>query len=68
MEEKLQLTEKPQEAVFLASYGWAGGMGEAVLDPQTWTIRFFNSLPIFVDSDVVRKLVEISCRTNGVGN
>jgi len=58
MKEKFELTEKPQEAVFLASYGWTGGMGEAVLDPQTWTIRFFKDLPIFVDSEVVRKLAE----------
>jgi hypothetical protein len=58
MDETLQLTEKPQEAVFLASYGWTGGMGEAVLDPKTWTITFFKDLPIFVDSERVRKLIE----------
>jgi hypothetical protein len=58
MAEKFELTEKPQEAVFLASYGWTGGMGEAVLDPNTWTIKFFKDLPIFVDSEAVRKLAE----------
>jgi hypothetical protein len=68
MEEKFELTEKPQEAVFLASYGWTGGMGEAVLDPQTWTIRFFKDLPIFVDSEVVRKLAKEKLPDHWSGN
>ena len=68
MEEKFELTEKPQEAVFLASFGWTGGRGEAVLDPQTWTIRFFQDLPIFVDSEVVRKLAEEKLPDHWSGN
>jgi hypothetical protein len=43
--------------VFLVSYGWVGGFGEAVLDGATGGIRFFRDLPIFVDSDQVQKLV-----------
>jgi hypothetical protein len=68
MEEKFELTENSQEAVFLASYGWTGGMGEAVLNPQTWTIRFFKELPIFVDSEVVRKLAEEKLPDRWSGN
>jgi hypothetical protein len=56
--EKFDLTERPQEAVFLVSYGWAGGFGEAVLDGATGGIRFFRDLPIFVDSGQVQRLVE----------
>jgi hypothetical protein len=56
--ERFDLTERPQAAVFLVSYGWVGGFGEAVLDGATGGIRFFGDLPIFVDSDQVQKLIE----------
>ncbi len=68
MEEKFELTDSPQDAVFLVSIGWAGGMGEAVLKPETWTIRFFDDLPIFMDSEVVRNLVEGQLPEHWSGN
>lgn len=54
-DDQFELTDKPQEAVLIVSYGRVGGMGEAVLDPQTGAIRFYSGLPIFVDSEFVRK-------------
>lgn len=68
MEEKFLLTETPQDAVFLVSIGWTGGMGEAVLDPETWTIRFYEGLPVFVDSEVVRDLVKGKLPRKSSGN
>lgn len=58
MEEKFALTAKAQEGVFVTSYGWTGGMGEAVLDPATGGIKFFQGPPILVDSEVARRLLE----------
>jgi len=56
MREKLELTGNPQDAVLLVSFGWMGGMGEAVLDGVTGGIRFFGELPIFMDSEQVRQI------------
>ena len=56
MREKLELTDSPQDAVLLVSFGWMGGMGEAVLDGVTGGIRFFGELPIFIDSEQVRRI------------
>ena len=54
--EKLELTTKPQQAVFLTTLGWTGGMGMPVLDPATDSIRYFRDLPIFVDGGRVEEL------------
>jgi len=56
VKEKLELTTKPQEAVFLTTLGWTGGMGMPVLDPASETIHFFKNLPIFVDGARVEEL------------
>jgi hypothetical protein len=67
MQEKFALTTKAQEAVFVTSYGWTGGMGEAVLDPATGGLKFFKGRPIFVDSEVVRGLLEGKLPESWVG-
>jgi len=67
MREKLELTDSPQDAVLLVSLGWMGGMGEAVLDPATGGIRFFGELPIFVDSEQVRRIAAESLPESCVG-
>jgi hypothetical protein len=67
MREKLELTGNPQDAVLLVSFGWTGGMGEAVLDPATGGIRFFGELPIFVDSEQVRRIAEESLPESCIG-
>jgi hypothetical protein len=67
MREKLELTDSPQDAVLLVSFGWMGGMGEAVLDPATGGIRFFGGLPIFIDSEQVRRIAEESLPETCIG-
>jgi hypothetical protein len=67
MQEKFALTNKPQDAVFITSYGWTGGMGEAILDPATGGIKFFKGRPIFVDSEVIRRLLEGKLPDSWVG-
>jgi hypothetical protein len=57
MEGKFALSHKPQEAVFTATVGATGGMGETVLDPTTGSIKFFKGHPIYVDSEIIHKFV-----------
>ncbi len=56
MNEKFALTTQPQDAVFLTTLGWTGGMGQPVLDPATDTIKRFRDIPIFVDGARVEEL------------
>lgn len=55
MDYAFEFTEQPQEAVFIVSYAWTGGMGEAVLDPETGALRSYKDSPIFIDSEFVRE-------------
>jgi hypothetical protein len=50
-------TTQPQDALFSVSYGWTGGMGEAVFEPGSDALRRFKGLPVFVDSERIRDLV-----------
>jgi len=50
-------TTRPQDAVFSVSYGWTGGMGEAVFEPGSDALRRFEDYPIYVDSEKIQDLV-----------
>jgi hypothetical protein len=50
-------TTQPQDAVFSVSFGWMGGMGEAVFEPGSDALRGFEDCPIYVDSEKIRDLV-----------
>ena len=56
IEEKFVLTDKPQEAVIVTTYGWAGGMGQPVLDPASGQIRRYQELPIFISGELEQVL------------
>jgi hypothetical protein len=43
----------------IVSYGWCGGMGEAVLGPPEFSgIQFFEELPVFVTDSRIRNFVQ----------
>jgi hypothetical protein len=48
--EKFQLTEKTQDALFYIGFGWTGGMGSMpVLNTETDRPKRFNDYPVFFD-------------------
>jgi hypothetical protein len=56
IEEKFLLTDKPQDAVFVTTYGWTGGMGQPVLEPATGQVRRYQGLPIFISGELEEAL------------
>jgi len=56
MEEKFSLTDRPQQAIFVTTAGWTGGMGQPVLDPGTGQIRRYQGLPIFISGELENAL------------
>lgn len=51
-EEKFLLTAEPQDAVFVTTYGWTGGMGEPVLEGMTSQVRCHRGHPIFISEEL----------------
>ena len=58
-----------KDAGIVVSYGWCGGMGEAVLQPPEFlNVRFFKDLPVFVTDGRIRSFVQNSAGTLVSGN
>lgn len=54
--EQFLSTHDPQDAVFYTTYGWAGGMGEPVLEGMTSQVRSYQGHPIFISAELEESL------------
>jgi hypothetical protein len=49
-------TDEPQNAVFASSFGWVGGMGEAVLAPGAGNLQFLGGHSVFVAEESTARI------------
>jgi len=53
------MDEESFEANIIVSNGWCGGLGEAVLQPPDFnSITFYKEMPVFIDSEFVRRYID----------
>jgi hypothetical protein len=62
--EQFMVTADPQDAVFEVSSGWTGGMGEAVLEPGTQTIKEIGGIPVYIKTGEIERLLETQLSTS----